>query len=84
LKRREGVLVYMEILAALSEEPRGPTRLAQACNINYGRVQNFIAPLEAKGLIRKDSRDGQDVLAITEAGYALYRDWLAVWGRLPL
>ena len=74
----------MEILAALCEEPRGPTRLAQACNLNYGRIQSFVAPLEAKGLVRRESRDGQDVLLVTESGYAVYRDWLAVWRRLPL
>jgi predicted transcriptional regulator len=84
LKRREGTTFYMEILAALSEEARGPTRLAQACNVNYARIQNFTAPLEAKGLIRRESRDGQEVFVITEQGYALYRDWLEVWRRLPL
>jgi len=38
----------------------------------------------AKGLIKKETRDGQEVYSITEGGYQLYKDWLEVWRRLSL
>lgn len=84
LKKREPTVIFMEILAALLEEPRGPTRLAQACNVNYGRIDNFTKPLEERGLIRRENSGGQEVFIITDAGYRLYQDWLEVWRRLPL
>ena len=82
--KREPVLIHMEILASLFESPKGPTRLAQACNINYGRIANFTGPLLQKGLIRTEAREGQEVFVITDEGYALYKQWLEIWRRLPL
>jgi len=83
LKKREGTFIFMEILSALFQEPRGPTRLAQACNVNYGRIEGFTSPLEQRGLIRRDTAGGQEVFAITEQGRKLYEDWLEVWRRFP-
>ncbi len=40
--RREPTMIFMDILSALFEGPRGPTRLAQACNVNYGRLEKTI------------------------------------------
>ncbi len=74
----------MEILASLFESPKGPTRLAQACNINYGRIGNFIEPLVEKGLVRTDESEGQELLTITDEGFKVYRDWLEIWRRLPI
>ena len=74
----------MEILSSLIAEPKGPTRLAQACNVNYGRIEGFTAPLVLRGLIRKGVQDGQEVFVITEEGFKVYRDWLEIWRRLPL
>ncbi|MBI3859031.1 MAG: transcriptional regulator [Thaumarchaeota archaeon] len=84
MKRREPVLIYMDILAALFEGPRGPTRLAQACNINYGRLENYTGPLLTKGLLRVGGAEGQEALSITEQGRDLYLEWLEVWKKLPL
>ena len=84
MKKREPTVIFMEILAVLFESPRGPTRLAQACNVNYGRIENFLRPLEERGLIRREAAGGQEVFAITDSGYRLYQDWLGVWSRLPL
>lgn len=82
MRRREPTVIFMEILAVLFEGSRGPTRLAQACNLNYARIENFTKHLEERGLIRREVSDGQEVLAITDAGYQLYQDWLKVWSRL--
>jgi predicted transcriptional regulator len=74
----------MQILESLSASPKGPTRLAQACNVNYGRIAGFIGALLEKGLIRKEVVDGQEAFSVTDEGYKVYRDWLEVWRRLTL
>ncbi|QQG48655.1 MAG: transcriptional regulator [archaeon] len=84
MRRREPILIYMELLATLHEGERGPTRLAQACNLNYGRLATFTKPLLERGLIRSRLVEGQEVLSITEEGYKVYGAWLEVWRRLPL
>ncbi len=77
-------MIFIDILSALFEGPRGPTRLAQACNVNYGRLENFTKPLESKGLIRREAKGEQEAFVITEEGYRVYEEWLKVWRRLPL
>ena len=84
MKKREPILIHMEILASLFEAPKGPTRLAQACNVNYGRIEKFTRPLLDRGLIRSETVDGQEVYSISDQGYTVYRDWLEIWRRLPL
>jgi predicted transcriptional regulator len=74
----------MEILASLFASPKVITRLAQACNVNPGRIENFTKPMLAKGLIRTQKADGLEVYSITDDGYRLYRDWLEIWRRLAL
>lgn len=73
----------MEILGSLFASPKGPTRLAQACNIQYGRLESFTNSLLGRGLIRSQTVDGQTVFEITDDGYKVYRDWLDIWRRLP-
>jgi predicted transcriptional regulator len=82
LRKREPILIQMDILASLFESPKGHTRLAQACNVNYARIGNFTRPLLEKGLIVSRDDEGDSVLAISEEGYRLYRDWLEIWRRL--
>jgi predicted transcriptional regulator len=84
LRKRESILIQMEILASLFASSKGPTRLAQACNIQYARLQNFTGPLLAKGLVESNVVEGEQRFAITDAGYRLYKDWLDIWRRLPL
>jgi predicted transcriptional regulator len=84
LRRREPTVIYMDILAALAERPRSPTRLAQACNVNYARFERFASRLEETRHIRKEATDEGEVYALTDLGYRLYEDWLALWRRLPL
>ena len=74
----------MEILASLFASPKGPTRLAQSCNIQFGRLESYTSALLKKGLIRAEAAEGQQVFSITEQGYNLYKAWLEIWRRLPL
>jgi predicted transcriptional regulator len=83
LRNRGRTLIQMEILASLFESPKGPTRLAQACNFNLARIGEYTGPLLERGLIVQ-GRDGEKVLAISEEGYKLYKDWLDIWRRLRL
>lgn len=82
MKKREPILIQMEILASLFASPKVITRLAQSCNVNTGRIESFTAPLLAKGLIRSRVEEGREVFSISEEGYRLYKDWLEIWRRL--
>ena len=84
MKKREPILIRMQILESLFASPQGPTRLAQSCNVNYGRISSFIEGLVKKGLVRRDTVDGQETFVITDDGYKVYRDWLEVWRRVSL
>ena len=83
MRKREPILIYMGILSSLCGGSKGPTRLAQSCNINYGRLAGFTKPLLDKGLLSSKLQEGQEVFSITEEGYRIYEDWLEVWRRLP-
>ncbi len=84
MKKREPILIQMEVLASLFASPKVVTRLAQSCNVNMSRMGSFTQPLLAKGLIASRTVDGQEVLSITDEGYRLYKDWLEIWKRLTI
>lgn len=84
MKKREPILIQMEILASLFASPKVITRLAQACNVNMSRIGSFTGPMLARGLIRSEVVDGLEVFSISDEGYKLYKDWLEIWRRLPL
>jgi predicted transcriptional regulator len=84
LKKREPILIHMEILASLFASPKGPTRLAQSCNVQFTRLESFTSALLKKGLIRVEAADGQQVFRITDEGYSVYKEWLEIWRKLPL
>ena len=77
-------MIQMEILASLFASPKVVTRLAQSCNVNLARMGSYSGPMLAKGLIKKETLEGQEVYSITEGGYQLYKDWLEVWRRLSI
>ena len=74
----------MEILSSLSASPKVITRLAQSCNVNMSRIGALTGPMIAKGLIKSEMLEGQEVYSISDEGYRLYNDWLEIWRRLPL
>lgn len=84
MKKREPLDIYTDIVANLIEGPKGSTRLAQACNVNYGRVSRFTNALQERGLIRRETREGQEVFVVTEEGVQVYRLWSELRQRLPV
>ena len=84
MRKREPLVIHMEILASLFASPKGPTRLAQSVNLQFTRMEGFIEALTRRGLIRSETIEGQQVFAITEEGYSVYKAWLEIWRRLPL
>lgn len=79
--RRNQFVTSMEILAALREGPMSRSRLAQACNINYGRLDEFLAPLEEMAVVKKESAEKQELLSLTEEGLRFCHEWEALWNR---
>ena len=74
----------MEILASLFATPKVVTRLCQSSNVNIARIGALLEPLLAKGFVRSETMDGNEVFSVTDDGYRLYKDWLEVWRRLSL
>jgi len=84
LKKREPMVIQMEILASLFASPKAVTRLCQSCNVNIARIGALMEPLLAKGFVKSENVDGSDVFSVTDEGYRLYNDWLQVWRRVSL
>jgi len=84
LKYRSKILIYMEILSALMLQPRLPTNLAQAVNVNLSRLDEYLGPLEAGSLVKKDKIDAHEVIAITPAGRNMWEDLHRIQSMLKL
>lgn len=84
MKKREPMVIQMEILASLFASPKAVTRLCQSCNVNIARIGALMEPLLAKGFVKSENVDGSDVFSVTDEGYRLYNDWLQVWRRVSL
>jgi predicted transcriptional regulator len=72
----------MAVLAELRERPSLPTRISRVANLSYDKCMEILGELEARGLLRRASRDGHDVYGVTEDGYQLVEDWSKLWRRL--
>jgi predicted transcriptional regulator len=79
--RRNTLATAMEVLAALREGPLSPSRLAQRCNINYGRLGDVLEPLEANGWIAKEGEDTQESLTLTKDGLQTYLRYESLWNE---
>ena len=84
MKHRSNLLTFMEILGALAEGPRLPTKLAQTCNINYARLGEFTGPLEGMGYIRKELVDGHEVFTVTGEGLKIQEEFERLRARFPI
>jgi predicted transcriptional regulator len=71
----------MEVLAALREGPLRTSRLAQRCNINYGRLDDVLQPLEANGWIAKEVAGNQEVRRLTQEGLQTYLRYESLWNE---
>lgn len=82
LKRRSDIVLKMRILQEIKEEPRGPTRLAQATNLSFDKCIPYLQGLEQRGLIRRDNQEGHDIYSITQEGNDAYLKWQELWEKL--
>ena len=74
--------IYLEILGALMEQSRLPTNLAQIVNVNLARLDEYLGPLQAASLIKRDKIDGHEVIAITNEGRNVWEDLYKIERRL--
>jgi predicted transcriptional regulator len=79
--RRNTLATAMEVLAALREGPLSPSRLAQRCNINYGRLGDVLEPLEANRWIAKEGEDNQEAITLTTDGLQTYLRYESLWNE---
>jgi len=84
LKRRPSVLILMSLLQILIQEPRGPTRLAQAANLNYRKCEEFLGILSASGMVEKAVREGHEIYSATLKGKGTYMNWEGIFRDLNL
>lgn len=74
----------MQLLEVLMQEPRGPTRLAQAANVNYDRLDGYMQILFSNQLAVAESKDGHEVLSATMKGKELYFRWARIFEDVKL
>ena len=74
----------MQLLELLIREPRGPTRLAQAANLNYQRCEEFIRMLSERGLVAGDVLEGHEIYMATLKGKNLFMRWAEIFEELHL
>ncbi len=75
MKRRANLLIEMELLELLIREPRGPTRLAQAANLNYQRCEEILNNFLAKQLALKSIGEGRERYTATPKGVEVFMRW---------
>jgi len=76
LKRRPNIFILMQLLELMIQEPRGPTRLAQAANLNYRKCEEFLGILSSNQLVTKEISDGRDTFSATQKGRDIYWRWV--------
>lgn len=84
MKRRPSILILMDLLELLAREPRGPTRLAQAANLNYRKCEEFLGILSANQLVEKDVKQGHEVYSATLKGKGIFMRWESIFKDLSL
>jgi predicted transcriptional regulator len=84
LKHRSNVFILMQILELLMEQPRGPTRLAQAANLNYQKCVEYLEILSANQFVGKDIQEGHEVYSATLKGKEIFLRWDGIFDELNL
>ena len=82
VKRRDDLVILMDILGNLLEGPKGPTRLSQACNLTFDTMIKFIGILAQRGFIRVSTEDGHDLYSISPDGAEVFRQYRKFWETL--
>ena len=68
----------MDIMERLLDGPKGPTRLAQACNLSYDVLMRYIRELVQRRFVDAEDYDGHEVVIITQSGVDLYREYRTI------
>lgn len=71
----------MEVLEALRESPLNRSRIAQACNINYGRLAKTVDACLAAGWIATEVKDGHELHSLTPTGLECLIQYLKIYGQ---
>ena len=58
----------MDVLGNLLDGPKGPTRLAQACNLTFDTMSKAVTTLIARNFVQLSVKDGHDSYSITPSG----------------
>ncbi len=84
MKHRSNVFILMEILELLMREPRGPTRLAQAANLNYQKCAEYLEILSANQFVGRDIKEGHEIYSATLKGKEIFLRWDGIFRDLNL
>ena len=82
MKKRERILILMEILSILREGPRGPTRLAQSVGLSFDVFMDYAKDIESRRFVTKSVVEGHEVYMISPEGNQLLLDWQKVWDKI--
>jgi len=82
LKKRERILILMEILSILRGGAKGPTRLAQAVGLSFDAFVEYSKEVESRGFVTKSVVEGHEVYVISPEGNQLLLDWQKVWEKI--
>jgi predicted transcriptional regulator len=74
-KRRPDVIILLDILAALLDGPKIPTRLAQTANLSYDNLVRFATILESNKLVERKPAEGHELYFITLEGLRLHEEF---------
>lgn len=78
MKKRPNIFILMQLLELMIQEPRGPTRLAQAANLNYKRCDEFLGVLSANQLATMEVREGHESYSASPKGKDVYWRWTKI------
>ena len=79
MKRRPNIFILMQLLELMIQEPRGPTRLAQAANLNYRKCEEFLAVLSENQLVVKEVSEGHERYSASPKGKDVYWRWVKIF-----
>jgi predicted transcriptional regulator len=68
LKNRDTTVILWVLLRALASGPQIPSKLARVANVPFGRLEEYLGTLAARGLVRVEPADGHEMYSITLVG----------------
>ena len=74
----------MHIVELLIQEPRGPSRLAQAANLNYKKCDEYLAVLLGSQLVGVEVSEGHETYFATLKGKDVFLRWERIFEDLKL